>query len=123
MTNNFNPAKFLLALVIIGMIVGLVFAIAVPAPSFKGELSQHALERHGADAVKAQECFQQNGTMQTWQRPDGRTAYLCAFDLSNYAVSLQDPTDPEPFNYFLQGKTTIVKVMRWLSNSGFTQIQ
>lgn len=116
-----NPKVWLLLMILV-LGAGCLMAIAVPMPSFQGAMPDHAM-KHGADAVASQQCFQSNGTMQIWQRPDGRTLYVCQINDRDFGLSIQDPGESEPFNYFKQSRTTLEKLMRWLQNTGYTRIQ
>jgi hypothetical protein len=85
-------------------------------------VQQHAVDRHGADAVAIRDCLQQNGAYQTWfdkqagtfyflcQLADGRWGFQAAVeDIVNGVKALVEKTA------FVKGSGTWMELIEYLS--------
>ena len=110
-----NPfGKFLLfvAFAILG-IMGIVYMVSTTP-------SQHALERHGEEAVLAHSCMNDGGTIQaTLTRPsDGRKATVCQINGVFY-VYVEEACGQEVTSMCKNKMSRLDQVLKYLNNRGY----
>lgn len=82
------------------------------------DISLHALERHGNEAVMVKQCLDQNGPLQIWQQPNGRVAKVCQLDNGQYGILIEDANGNNITAFVKNKSRTLQQVMQYLRNKG-----
>ena len=111
-----SPAKLLL-LMTLALAAGV---IALYSPGM-----QHAIDRHGRDALLVSECLNNNGPLQIWFNPEtGRHAEICQIDPEKFGIRISVNGLKDTITQFVKNKMTrIERVEQYLINRGYIRIQ
>lgn len=104
------PAKvkscFTLAFLIVFGIIGIIVAI---------NYCNHAIARHGEDAILVRKCMAEKGPIQVWQKPDGRVVNVCEVESGVFGLMITDGIH-EVTSFIKEKMTRLEQVEQYLKN-------
>ena len=81
---------------------------------------QHALEKHGQDAILVDRCLQQKNPMGIWQRKsDGHLAFPCQLDYGRWGIKFDQCTGENCTAFIKEKLKKLDDFLRYLHNRGF----
>lgn len=84
-------------------------------------LSDHAVERHGADALLVRQCMNDRPPIETWFHPStGRQASICQIDDGRFGIQIEE-AGREVTSFVKEKLRHIDQVRRYLVNRGYQQ--
>lgn len=78
---------------------------------------QHAVAKHGQDAVLVRQCMENKGPMQMWVMPDGRVENICRLDDGRIGIMVTDGFH-EVTSFIKNKMTRLSQVEQYLRNLG-----
>ncbi|RJR10010.1 hypothetical protein C4588_04275 [Candidatus Parcubacteria bacterium] len=81
-------------------------------------LSLHALDRHGNEALMVKQCLDQKGPLQVWQQPNGRIAKICQLDNGKFGILIEDANGNNITAFVKNKSRTLQQVIQYLRNKG-----
>ena len=83
-------------------------------------LSDHAVLKHGDEAVLVDQCLSKNGPIGTWKREsDGRFALPCVIPDVGYGVKINECNGNNCTSFIKNKASKIIDLLRYLKNSGY----
>ena len=111
-TKNFNnpfPKIFIIFCILTLVVIG-------------AGISAHALEKHGSDAITAEQCYEKHGALAVYLNPSNQRKVYCVPvpELSRFGVIVTSQ-EGKIITQFIKNKMkTIEDVIRYITNSGAT---
>jgi len=118
-----NGLLVLAMLAFLALALGMVLASAAPSVLYMS----HATDRHGFGAQDVRDCLNKNGTLQVWNRADGRHAFICQLGERMYGIQIAQKDGKgiwhEITSFIKEKLRTLADVEEYLTKAGYTRIQ
>ena len=111
-----SPFRLPLLLMTLALIAGVI--------AFSSGMN-HALERHGREALMVSECLQRGGEIQLWFNPlTNRHAQICQIDLEIFGIRISANDLKDTVTQFIKNKMRrIQQVEKYLTNRGYIRLK